>query len=70
MFYMKKSSRYWLLGNICLIAINLIVFLFRNYAHEILLLWVVILTPVACLALYPITCLLDRKELSRNENEL
>jgi uncharacterized membrane protein YhaH (DUF805 family) len=70
MFYMKKSSRYWLWGTICLIVINLIVYLFRNYVDEILLLWAVILTPVACLALYPITCLLDRKELSRNENKL
>jgi hypothetical protein len=69
MFHVRKSSKYWLWGSIGIIAVNLVFFLLRNYVHETVLLWVVILTPVACLALYPITCLLDRKSLSRNENE-
>jgi hypothetical protein len=57
-------------GAIIVIVINLIVFLLRDYIHETILLWVVILTPVACLALYPLTCLLDRDSLSRNEKSL
>ena len=68
MFYMKKSSKYWLWGSICIFFINLIFFIFRNYVEQTVLLLVVILTPVACLALYPLTCLLARDGVSRNEN--
>jgi hypothetical protein len=60
---MKKSSKYWLLGSICIILINFIFFIFRYKVDEIVLLWVVILTPAALLALYPLTCLLDRDSL-------
>ena len=67
MFYLKKSMKYWLRGSICIIIINLIVYIFRNYVNETALLWVVILTPVACLALYPLTRLLDKDRPSRNE---
>ena len=63
MIFMKKSSKYWLLGSICIILINFAFFLFRNTVDQILLLWVVILTPVALLALYPLTCLFDRESL-------
>ncbi|CAB1083983.1 hypothetical protein JY97_05520 [Alkalispirochaeta odontotermitis] len=67
MFYMKKSSKYWLLGAICIILINLIVFIFRNHIHELVLLWVVILTPVGCLVLYPLTSVLAKSQESQNE---
>ena len=68
MVYMKKSSKYWLLGSICIILVNFIFFLFRNMVDQLLLLWVVMLTPVALLALYPLTRLLDRDKPSRNQN--
>jgi hypothetical protein len=64
---MRKSTKYWLWGSIIVVAINLTFFLFRNYVNEILLLWVVILTPVACLAMYPLASLLSKKKLSRSE---
>jgi hypothetical protein len=66
---LKKSTKYWILGSICIIIINLIFFIFRYKVDEILLLWIVMLTPVACLALYPLTRLLDRKEPSRQEED-
>jgi hypothetical protein len=66
-FYMKKSSKYWLWGSIIIIIINLIVFSFRNYVTQTFLFWVVILTPVTFLALYPLTRLLDREGTSRHE---
>jgi len=44
--------------------------MFRNDVHETVLLWVVILTPVACLGLYPLTRILDNQEESHNENEV
>jgi hypothetical protein len=68
-FYMRKSLKYWLLGSICVILINFAFFLFRNTVDQILLLWVVILTPAALLALYPLTRLLDKDRPSRNEND-
>ena len=67
-FYMKKSSKYWLWGSVCIFFIILIAFIFHNYVHETVLLWVVILTPITCLILYPLTCLLDEDGMSRNEN--
>ena len=67
-FYMKKSSKYWLLGSICIILINFAFFLFRNTVDQLLLLWFVILTPAASLALYPLARLLDRDKTSRNQN--
>jgi uncharacterized membrane protein len=66
---MRKSLKYWLLGSICVILINFAFFLFRNTVDQILLLWVVILTPAALLALYPLTRLLDKDRPSRNEND-
>ena len=68
MIFMKKSSKYWLLGSICIILINFAFFLFRNKVDQIVLLWVVILTPAAFLALYPLARLLDRDKPSHNEN--
>jgi Mn2+/Fe2+ NRAMP family transporter len=62
-YLMKKSLKYWLWGSICIIIINFIVFLFRNKVDQIVLLWIVILTPVVFVALYPLTCLLDRNSL-------
>jgi len=70
LFYMEKSTKYWLGGAICIFLINLIFFMFRNEVHETVLLWVVILTPVACLGLYPLTRILDNQEESHNENEV
>ena len=67
MFYMKKSSKYWLWGSICIVLINFTFFLFRKNVDEIVLLWVVILTPVALLALYPLARLLARDRTSRTE---
>jgi hypothetical protein len=61
---MKKSSKYWLGGAICLFLINLFAFIFRNYVHETVLLWMVILTPVGCLILYPLTRLIGKNEAS------
>jgi hypothetical protein len=69
-FYLKKSSKYWLFGAICIILTNLIVFIFRNYVHETVLLWVVILTPVGCLILYPLTHFRAKSEASQDENGL
>ena len=37
--HLNKSSKYWLLGSILIIVINLIAFVFRNYIDEIVLLW-------------------------------
>ena len=67
MLHLNKSSKYWLLGSICIIVINLIAFVFRNYIDEIVLLWIVILTPFACLVLYPLTHLLIRSRRTRSE---
>jgi hypothetical protein len=60
--------KYWLWGSISIIIINFIVFLFRNKVDQIVLLWIVILTPAAFLVLYALTRLLDRVGPSRNEN--
>jgi uncharacterized membrane protein YhaH (DUF805 family) len=68
MYFLKKSLKYWLWGSICIIIINFIVFAFRNKVDQIVLLWVVMLTPVALLALYPLARLLDRDKTSRNQN--
>jgi hypothetical protein len=65
---MRKSLKYWLWGSICITIINFIVFLFRNKVDQIALLWVVILTPAAFLALYPLTRLLDKDKPSHKEN--
>ena len=70
MFYIKKSLKYWLWGSICIIIINFIVFLFRNKVDQIVLLWIVILTPAVLLLLYALTRLLDRDRQSRNQNGL
>ena len=67
-FHMRKRSRYWLLGSIGIVIINLTFFIFRHHVQEAVLLWVVILTPVICLILYPLTCLLDKNNASRSED--
>ena len=67
MFYMKKSSKYWLWGSIGVVFINIIFFLFRSYVAETVLLWVVLLTPVACILLYPLTRLLAKDRLSPDQ---
>lgn len=68
MVYMKKSSKYWLLGSICIILVNSIFFLFRNTVDQLLLLWIVMLTPVALLALYPLAHLLHKNKSSSTGN--
>ena len=68
MYFLKKSLKYWLWGSICIIIINFTVFLFRTKVDQIVLLWVVMSTPAALLALYPLARLLDRDKTSRNEN--
>jgi len=67
LFYMKKSSKYWLWGAICIFLINVVFFIFRRHVADAVLLWVVILTPIACLMLYPLTRLLDRDGTSAGE---
>ena len=75
MYFLKKSLKYWLWGSICIIIINFIVFLFRDKVDQIVLLWVVILTPTAFLALYPLARFFDRDRpfdrdrTPRNEND-
>jgi hypothetical protein len=64
---MKKSSKYWLWGSLCILFINVAFFMFRSYVAEGVLLWIVILTPVACLMLYPLTRLLDKDRISAGE---
>ena len=68
MYFLKKSLKYWLWGAIGIIIINFIVFVFRNKIDQIVLLWIVMLTPVALLALYPLAHLLNKNKTSRNEN--
>ena len=67
LFYMKKSSRYWLGGAIFIFFINVVFFIFRRHVADAVLLWVVILTPIACLMLYPLTRFLDRDSTSAGE---
>lgn len=67
MFYLEKTTKYWIWGAICIFLVNLIFFMFRNYVHENVLLWVVILTPVACLVMYPLIRILDKYEASQNK---
>jgi hypothetical protein len=68
MYILKKSLKYWLWGSICIIIINFIIFVFRNKIDQIVLLWVVMLTPVALLALYPLAHFLNKNKSSRNES--
>ena len=67
LFYMKKSSRYWLWGATCILLINVVFFIFRKHVADAVSLWVVILTPIACLMLYPLTRFLDRDRTSAGE---
>lgn len=67
MYNIKKSSKYWIWGAIAILFINLLFFIFRNYLPETALIWVVILTPVACLVLFPLTRILDKNEVSQPE---
>ena len=67
MFFMKKSSKYWLWGSMFIFFVNIVFFIFRRHVADAVLLWVVILTPIACLMLYPLTRLLDRDRASAGE---
>ena len=62
MFDMKQSTKYWLAGSICLLLINLTIYIFRKNFDTIFVLWVVTLTPVAWLVLYFLTSLFDRSD--------
>jgi hypothetical protein len=62
MFEMKQSTKYWLTSSICVLAINLAVFLFRKNFDQTIVLSVVILTPAVWLGLYFLTSLFDRSE--------
>ena len=67
MFFMKKSSKYWLWGSMFIFFVNIVFFIFRRHVADAVLLWVVILTPIACLMLYPLTRFLDRDRTSAGE---
>jgi hypothetical protein len=65
MFDMKKSTKYWLMGSIFVLAINITIFVFRNSFELSILIWVVVLTPITWLVLYFLTNLLDRSDKKR-----
>ena len=46
------KTKGWLISSIFVLLINLVVFVFRKYSDKTLVLWVVLLTPVAWLILY------------------
>ena len=69
MFDMKQSTKYWLMGSIFVLAINITIFVFRNSFELSILLWVVVLIPIPWLVLYFLTNLLDRSDKKR-ENRL
>jgi hypothetical protein len=48
---MSRSIKYWLIGTILILAIYVVIFLFRKYLAPIYLLWVMALTPFLWLAL-------------------
>ena len=65
MFDMKQSTKYWLMGSIFVLAINITIFVFRNSFELSILIWVVVLTPITWLVLYFLTNLLDRSDKKR-----
>lgn len=65
MFDMKQSTKYWLMGLIFVLAINITIFVFRNSFELSILIWVVVLTPITWLVLYFLTNLLDRSDKKR-----
>ena len=65
MFSYKQSTKYWLIGSLFILVINGIIFLFRKHFDLTILVWVVILTPVAWLILYFLTDLLDKDDPHR-----
>jgi hypothetical protein len=65
MFDMKQSTKYWLMGSIFVLAINIAIFVFRNSFELSILIWVVVLTPITWLVLYFLTNLLDRSDKKR-----
>jgi len=67
-FYMRKSSKWWLWGSIGIVLLNLLCLAFRKYIDPIVFLWVVILTPVACLVLYFLTSFIEDDEIPRRNN--
>ena len=60
MYDMNRSTKYWLIGMIFLLAIYVVIFLFRENFDFTFLLWVVVLTPVTWLVLLFLTSLLDK----------
>jgi len=66
-FLLKKSSKYWLWGSVCILLVNIAFFMFRSYVAEAVLLWIIILTPVACMMLYPLARLLDKDRTPTGE---
>ena len=62
MYDMNRSIKYWLIGTIFILAIYMVIFIFRNKFDLIFLLWVVVLTPVTWLALLFLTSLLVRND--------
>ena len=66
MFDLKQSAKFWLVGSLVVLSINLIAFLFRNYFDFIISLWVVNLTPVAWLGLYFLPDLFERVTKFKN----
>lgn len=62
MFDMKQSTKYWLMGLIFVLAINITIFVFRNSFELSILIWMVVLTPITWLVLYFLTNLLDRSD--------
>jgi len=65
---MSKGSKYWLWGSIGIVSLNLLCLLFRKYLQPGIFLWVVILTPVACLVLYFLTSFIEDDGIPRRNN--
>jgi hypothetical protein len=57
---MNRSTKYWLIGTILLLAIYVVIFLFRKNFDHTFLFWVMVLMPVTWLVLLFLTSLLDK----------
>ena len=60
MYHMNRSTKYWLIGTILLLAIYVVIFLFRKNLDHTFLMWVMVLMPVTWLVLLFLTSLLDK----------
>jgi hypothetical protein len=60
MFDMQQNPKYWLMGPICILALNVIIFLFRKKFDLAVLFWISVLAPVAWLGLNFFTSLFER----------